>query len=313
MKVSAIRLISYGYAAVRVKEDRLSTPVNGCWMIISRTGKALSQREFLCVGHVKDGVVPVRHKSVKTGKEVWSLLSMTTGEFYLDEEYDFITGISDGVATVFQEGRGYTFVDVTGAMGWNGWRSERIYFKEASQFWNDVGVVQLQNGKYTYVTRGFDCGAVSFFKVLDREYPYAANFRCNMSVVRYRKDCYGYVQRRNMSPLLQGNGELMTFSHVRTFTCGRGLVQNKDGLYNYIDERGRMISDRWFVAAEPFYAIEFGPDLLKVVAPIKYREKDGWTLIDEHGAELFNVERFTEDQNTLEKTVESGFAKLMEK
>lgn len=295
MEVSAIRLISYGYAAVRVKEDRLSTPVNGLWMIISRTGKALSQREFLGVGSVKDGVVPVRYKSEKTGKPVWSLLCMTTGVFYLDEEYDNVLTINNGVAVVQQEDKGYTYIDVTGALGWDGWRKERQYFKEASTFLDDVGVVQMLNGKYTYVARGFDGGALSFFKREEKEYLYAGHFRDEMSVILHGKNRYGYVQRNNLMPLYQGNGEIMTFRYANAFCCGRGLVQNKEGLYNYIDNRGRLISDRWFVAAEPFYAIELNPDFIKVVAHVLYRDKDGWTLIDESGAELFDVQRFTEE------------------
>ena len=153
----------------------------------------------------------------------------------------------------------------------------------------------MLNGKYTYVARGFDGWALSFFKREEKEYLYAGHFRDEMSVILLGKNRYGYVQRNNLMPLYQGNGEIMTFRYANAFCCGRGLVQNKEGLYNYIDNRGRLISDRWFVAAEPFYAIELNPDFIKVVAHVLYRDKDGWTLIDESGAELFDVQRFTEE------------------
>lgn len=295
MIVSAIKCLCYEYAAVRVREDRLSTPTNGWWVIIDRTGRPLSSREFLWVGDMVAGVFPVCYESEKDGKEVWSLLCASTGEFYIEEEYDSVPDICNGVARVSVAGKGYTYIDVTGVMGWDGWRKEREYFKSAGRFLDDVGVVQLANGKYTYITRGFDGGAVSFFRQTNKVYQFAGVFHDGMSVVVYRKGkhgSYGYVTLRGLTPLLGGDGKPLSFSHANVFMCGWGLVKDKKGLFNYIDKRGRFISERWFEAAGPFYECRMGENLKMAVAHVKYNLDSGWTLIDGHGAECFDVQRF---------------------
>ena len=106
MIVSAIKCLCFEYAAVRVREDRLSTLTNGWWVIIDRTGRPLSSREFLWVGDMVAGVFPVCYESEKDGKEVWSLLCASTGEFYIEEEYDSVPDICNGVARVSVAGKG---------------------------------------------------------------------------------------------------------------------------------------------------------------------------------------------------------------